>query len=285
MSKPRVEIIKALRIRNINPADIVIADTKTNNTVAIKYKGKALVIETPFLIVNSELKKTLFPDICQLDTLFSGESRSSVNRWYKFIEDVETRISEQVSSKGASWFTHNNVINKSLIRDLNGNPNDNFIKWAINMNKCSFVNVNKNPYDVSNLRIDDLIKLIVEFREIWINGTSYGLAVNVRKVMVKPHVDKIINDYDFNQSDSESSIDGDGESVQDIISVLSTEQKPGKSHEGQRFIPVNGHNSPNREKYYDSTFDTQDFFKYDKNYDNNEDDILSELDINDIMKN
>lgn len=219
------QVIKAQKISDIKITDIVIGSKKTNKTVPITYNGKSkmLVCQTPFLEVKGDLRKTPYPNIYQLDTLFKGDGKLKIHELYQFIEKLETHISEQVMNNGSQWFTQKNIIIKSLIRELDAEKEVYFIKWPINLETNIFVDENKNSFNPSNLKEKDLVKLIIEISNLWVDENQCGLAAHVQKILVKPYSEKLQNEYIFDETDSESAGD---EKENNIISLLATEQKP-----------------------------------------------------------
>lgn len=217
------EVVKALRIPNIIIANITIDNKNANNKVPIKYAGNSLVFQTPFLQICSCLRKTAFPNIHLLETTFKGDSDDKINQWFQFIENIEDHVSSLVTNVGTSWFAQQDVNIKSLIRDLDPSCNTHFIKWPINLENNIFIDEYKQPFDYTKLKVDDRIKMIIEVSDLWINENVCGLAVIVQKILVKPYIQKICNDYIFEESDSDCDHD---ENEENIISLLATEQKP-----------------------------------------------------------
>ncbi len=217
------EVIKALRLSDINIEEVIIGTKKTNKTVPISFKGKPLVFQTPFLEVKGALKKTPYPNIYQLDTLFKGDSKQKIHQWYQFLENLETHISNQVVNNGSTWFTQEDVNIKSLIRELDSVKEIYFMKWPIDLSTNIFIDEQKKTFNPSDLKDKDCIKLIVEISYLWISENNCGLAVIVQKILVKPFSEKIQSEYIFEDTDSEASDIDDNEN--NIISLLATEQK------------------------------------------------------------
>lgn len=222
------QVIKASKIGDIIIDEIIMAPKKIKNKVSITLNGKSPVIQTPFLQITGTLRKTPVPHIYQIDTLFRGDSDKKMNQWYEFIENLETHITNHIMSIGTSWFTEKNVIIKSLIRENDNDSNIHFIKWPICLADNMFIDENKKPFDPSEIKDKDLIKLIIEISDLWVQENQCGLAVIVQKVLVKPHVEKIESEYIFDDSDSSVSY-SDDDNKSNIISLLATEQKKSSS--------------------------------------------------------
>jgi len=226
------QVIKAQKISDIKVSDIIVSNKKTGKTVPITYSDTTLVCQTPFLEVKGELIKTPYPNIYQVDTLFKGDSKQKIHKWYQFIENLETHISEQVMNNGSKWFTRKDVVIKSLIRELEAEKGVYFIKWPIDLQTNIFVDEQKNQFNPINLKDKDLIKLIIEVSYLWIDENQCGLAIVVHKILVRPFIEKLQSEYIFDDTDSESDSLGD-EKDNKIISLFATEQKPKTQNTGQ----------------------------------------------------
>lgn len=212
--------LKALRISELKVNDISIGDKKIDKTVPIKFKNGPIVFQTPFLEVIDGIRKTNFPEIFVIDTLFKGTSKHKIHQFYQFIEALETHISTLVEKNGTKWFDEKNVILKSLIRELENNNKLCFTKWPFELKNIIFIGENKEPFNHNEIKKGDAIRLIVEIPNLWVDKTQFGLAVVVKKIMVKPYCPK--SEYDFNE---DSDNDAGETANDDIISLLATEQK------------------------------------------------------------
>lgn len=218
--------VKALNITDINISEINISTKKTNNKVPITLRNKSLIFQTPYLEVTGQLRKTPYPNIYQLDTLFKGESNKKIQQWYQFLENLETHITSQIVNYGSKWFTKKNAIIKSLIRESE-QKGSYFVKWVIDFQTNIFIDENKNEFDPNNLKERDLVKMIVKISDLWVQENQCGLAVFVQKVMVKPFVEQIPDEYVFgSDEESEDNSDDFDDKEDNIISLLATEQKP-----------------------------------------------------------
>lgn len=219
----RKEVIKASKISQINVEEILIGTKKMNKKVSIRYHEKPLVIQTPFLEIMGPLKKTIHPNIYQMETLFSGDTKNRIREWYEFIENIENNISTQVINNGTKWFTSKNIEIKSLIREHDVQPGTFFIRWLIKLETNIFVDDTKKQFNPFDLKAKDLVKLIAEIPDIWINENQCGLAVLVQKVMVMSLQEKTQNEYVFSETDSDETDETDKDN--NIITLLATEQK------------------------------------------------------------
>lgn len=241
-----IDIIKALRISDIDMHDITIGTKKTNKTVPISINGKPLVFQTPFLKVVGTLKKTQHPTIFQLDTLFEGDTQHKNKSWFQFVENLESRICDLIINNNVNWFTQNDVNIKSLIREYNHDDGTFYIKWPISLKENIFLDEDKKQFDPSCLKDKDCVKLIIEISYLWVTDNNCGLAAIVQKVLVKPYIEKITNEYVFDDSESEESDIDDNNN--NIISLLATEQKIINGEKNQQDDFNTGLEMRNREK-------------------------------------
>lgn len=216
------EIIKALRISDVDVKQISIGEKK-DNKIPVFYKGKSLVFQTPFLEVKESLRKTTSNHIYQLDTFLTADTIIKNNYCLEFLETLETVLSAEVAEKGTHWFNGDEINLKTLIREIE--PTDSksvyHIKWPVNLKLKIFVDETKNAYNSVNLKPKDLVKMIVEIAGLWVIGNDFGLVTVVHKIMVKPHVEKLRSEYIFN--DEEVVNINDDENT--ICSMLATDKR------------------------------------------------------------
>lgn len=220
MSQQTEDVIRALRISDINIQDVVVGPKKRGSKTVLKYNNKPLIFQIPFLEVRGGLRETVHPGLYQLDTMFKGDSKTKIQQFVDFIENIENEIVEQVSNVGTEWFESDTINIKSLIRETENN--DLFIRWTIHVKQGIFIDENRNDIDPHSIKPHDRVKLIVEIAGLWISTNTFGIIIIVQKALVKQYVPKIQSDYMF-----EDSPDSDVESEDNkdnIISLLATEQ-------------------------------------------------------------
>lgn len=222
------QTIKATRLSNINIQDIILNAKKNNKYCSLKYKNRPLILQTPYLKVKDAVRKTNHDNLCIIDTLMETYPITNAIKWSKFIDDLESHISNQVSLIGKSWFNQNNIIFKSLIKT--NDENIQYIKWPINLAKTIIVDENKNSILPTSIKAGDYLKFIIEFSNIWIDDNKFGLAIVVHKILLK---DIIENDYVFDDSDDETENIG---CESDIMSLLVTEKNKESPKKGSNNI-------------------------------------------------
>ena len=228
------EIIKALRISDVNIDDITMLDIKQNRIIPILYQQKkSLIFQTPFLEIQDVVSKTRHPDINQFITLFAGDTKKRIDNFFHFIEDIEIHIKNHAPQTGNKWFTQKDVTLTSLIRELdNGDP---YIKWPFDITTSIFVDENKQPFNFKDIKKKDCVKIIVELSNLWIDKNQCGLAVAIQKVLVKQHQEKIQSEYVFDDDESDSDIENE-EQTKKIISLFATEQKPHSLSKKSKYV-------------------------------------------------
>lgn len=204
--------VKANRLVDLD-LDLLTIDgnLNANGNINIRYDHNNLVFQTPYMNVYGDLRQTSFEGVYQLDTLFTGDTSSKNRMFFDFIEQLEAKLTDYIARHGSGWFDNNCVNIKSLIRE--SSENNYYIKWPIYLNKDIFVDENRRKISPDNITKSTCVKLIVEIPGIWRKSSECGLALVVRKVLVKQRY----SDYEFNLSDEHSD-------NQDIISFLATEQ-------------------------------------------------------------
>jgi hypothetical protein len=224
-------IIKALRIKDVNINDITVANIKQNRIVPILYKQKkSLIFQTPYLSIADPVVKTRHEGVNQFITLFGGDTPRRIMNFYNFIENIETRLTNYALKEASKWFTQKDIILTSLIKEQDKSTSKNpsnlenlYIKWPFDIENTAFVDEYKKPFDYTNLKKGDQIKLIVELSNLWIDKNQFGLVTSVQKVLVKSVQEKIQSEYIFDEEETDS---GDNEQTDRIISLFATETKP-----------------------------------------------------------
>lgn len=219
--------VMALKISNIKIEDVTIDIKKIGKTVPISLSNKPFIFQTPFLEIMGELEDTSYPNIYQLRTLFKGDSTKKIDKWYNFIENLETHIIKQLTDNGAKIFSQKNIVFKPFIRVLDPVAGTSYIKWSIDLQNNVFVDEYKESFSHDNLKQKDFVKIIAEVPYLWIQGNQCGLAIIVQKVLVKPYIEKLPNEYIFNDESSSEDmvVNENGNKAINIISLMATEQK------------------------------------------------------------
>jgi hypothetical protein len=217
------QIIKAMKITDINISNVSISTVKNNKVIPVRLNDEPLIFQTPYLEVADRLRKTTYPTIYQLDTLFKGDSKNKITNFFKFIENLETHICSLIEKNVSELFMQKNIILKTLIHEMSSDKNNYYIEWPICLSTNRFVDDHRLPFDPNNLKNKDLVRFIVEISNLWINNNQFGLAIVVQKINVKPFQVKIEHEYLF---DDDTDSDNDYEDVAtELISLLATNKK------------------------------------------------------------
>ena len=241
------ETIKASRIIDIDFKKINIGEKKYNRA-NINYDGNNMIFQTPFLEVLTKMEKTKITNIYDITTLFRGDNDNKILAWLKFIENFEDYIIEQIEKNANVWFDKEEISLKTLIKcDEYG---QNYIKWPVSLKKCIFIDENGNGINYNEIAEGDNIKFIVEIPYMWINNNMCGIAVMIRKMMIK----KKSNNYNYEFDLSENS---ESEEENNIISILATEKKKCFIEPSNDILNIDDFISDNNNVYKPNNFDSE----------------------------
>jgi hypothetical protein len=223
-SASQINIIKALRVSEINISDIELGN-KHDKKAKLSIKNKLIIMQTPLLEVDTIPILTNCSDVYEFTTLLTGRSQRKIKRFSKFTEDFESHIFNIIKEKYNTWFKENKIDYKPLIREKKDGTL--FIKWIFDKSITPCIDKNNNEFDISKIKIRDQIQFIIELSYLWINTNQFGIVVTVHKMRVYEFNEPIVNEYEFNNSESISKSDSDDE-AEDMISLLATETKSNK---------------------------------------------------------
>ena len=191
---------KATSFYKINMVDINVKKPQKNKIIPLIYNNDELVFKTPyFKMPNDGFQKTKFPDISQLSIEF--ENKTKINKFLKFIDELEEHISKLIIDNGSKWFTQKNIILRSFIKNFNDNKTG--IMLPVNNNECLIHDTDDNSMYYDDIDKTDLIKFIIKVPHLWINNNQFGLVVIIDKILVKHTIVPQDVEYIFG-TDSES---------------------------------------------------------------------------------
>lgn len=228
-SSQTIQIIKAQRISNIIVTDINLGKLSKKKIVPLTYNDNLLVFQTPFLEAISAFEKTEYPNIYLVELKFKGDTKDKINEFFKFLEKVEDRIEDLVKDPSRNLFTKNNATFKSVIREQ-PNTSSYYMKFLIKYESVDdIVDLNGHSLKITDLKIGDKVRLILELSNLWIDKEQFGLSAVIKKSMIKPHVEKTKTEYVFDQ-DSEVNMDDfeleNNDDDDTMISLIATDKKP-----------------------------------------------------------
>jgi hypothetical protein len=208
---------------------------RSGQVIPLFYKGKNLVFQTPYLHVLSTMEKTSYKNVSEMTTLFSGDSTNKLEQWFKFIDDMEKQIVDNIKKNGHKWFSGGNVTLKSLAKTLNGDQKSFYTRWPVDTTKNIAVGPDRRPFNTNTMRQGDYVKMIVECPNYWIRGNEIGITVVVKKIMVRPTPSD--DEYDFDDNQTEGlPIDSKNDNIINILSQA-TERPPSSSYTRPSNIP------------------------------------------------
>lgn len=212
--------IKALRICHIDVNKILLDfDGKKRKIIPLFYGQTDLIFQTPFMIIDSSANET--SNVHCITTLLKGDSKSKMQAFYKFIDELENVVMDQLEDHNNTLPDPINMTFRSFIRGSEEMDIGEHIKWPIIVDGDNiFVDEEGSSLNHASISSGDKAKLIVKISGLWIMNDACGLMININKVMIKKFEEQTsTNQYSFEESSSD---DADNNS---IISVLETDQQ------------------------------------------------------------
>jgi hypothetical protein len=214
--------MKALPISKINHNKFYFSDRLKKGKLSILYDNTIFNFQSPFMIVKDELSfnniNTDIAGIGSMDTHFKGESKRKINNFYSFIDTFEENMVEHMKSNSIlKYFKEKGIFIKSMIRGTGTSVDNLYIRWLIDTNKTIFIDEsNDKLIDPSSIKKGDMIRNIVEIKDIWIREKQFGFYPIVKKVLVR----FVTSEYSFDE-ESDASANEDK-----LIDLIATEQRP-----------------------------------------------------------
>lgn len=250
-------ISKAIRINKLKLKKISFQSHKKNK-IPISYDDKPLVIQTPFMPIIDAVGQTHIENMYQMITHIDTENKD-IKSFAETIDQLEEKAIKHVTTTGKKLFDSSDVSFIALIRE-NKDQSIPSIKWLFNNSDIDFVDEERNPFDMSKIDSNYLIKLIVEIPHIWIKpkDRQFGLASIAVKgclklkpqTITKPRIQSS-QKYDFDNSSSSSSVSDD------MTSLYATESiKPNRNYSLNN--KTHDHKSKHQSQLHISTSDGSD---------------------------
>lgn len=204
------------KIEDIKFDNIVYKSKKSNSkktVVFLKYKKKNnlknLVIQTPTLF-NISSANTTNSKHFDLDIPLHGKRSDKVDKFVKFIKDLDKKIILDAKINSASWF--NNIESEEMNYQETIRPTDDkrfsngLIRVKIIKNDDFQTMLQLNNQE--NINVEDIptnswVKMILEIKAVWINNNGLGLFI---KPILISFIPIEIKKYKFLE-DSEDEVD------------------------------------------------------------------------------
>jgi hypothetical protein len=192
-----------LKTSNIDFTNIVYPKSRSNQNkkiILIKYNDKNFVFQTPTLI-NVSISE-FANGYAELEVALQGKEKEQekVNKFIKFLNDLEDKIKLDAQHNAISWFNINNsqTINfQKIIRESDNYSNGTIkIKIIKNNDFKTLLQLNNNKkIDIESIPSNSYCKMILECYAIWINSNNdFGLFF--RPVLVS-FLPKEVYNYKF----------------------------------------------------------------------------------------
>ena len=205
-----------LKISSIDFTKIVYPKFRSNQNkkiVLIKYndknKLKNFVFQTPTLLNLSVSDFT--NGYAELEVALHGKEKGKVNKFIKFLNDLEDKVKLDAQNNATSWFqiSDNQTINfQKIIRESDDYSNGTIkIKIIKNNDFETMLQLNNNKrLDINSIPEDSWSKMILECYAIWINSNNdFGLFFRPILVSFSP---KDTYNYKFlEDSDEDNELD------------------------------------------------------------------------------
>jgi len=206
-----------LNINNIDLSNIVYTKHRSNNNkkiILIKYKRdnelQNFVFQTPTLL--NLFKADELQHYSEIEIALSGKKDSKIQRFLKFLNNLEEKIKKDAVKQSSTWFDINknndSVTFQKSIRDSD-NYDNGTIKFKI-FNKGDLqtrLQIKNTNINVSEIPENSECKMILECYAIWINGNNeFGILLRPILISFKP---KVYNYKFIQDSEDESGNESD----------------------------------------------------------------------------
>lgn len=198
---------------------IVYPKTKNGESkklVLIKYneksKMKNFVFQTPTLL--NLFKPELNGNYADIEIRLVGKEQNKVNKFKKFLNDLEDKIKTDAQYYGSSWFNlenDNQTINFQKIVRYSDKHSEGTIKVKIIKNNDfeTILQLNNNKrIGVGDVSEDTWCKMILECYGIWINtNNDFGIFFRPILISFTPKEIKVYNYQFHEESDEDNDVD------------------------------------------------------------------------------
>ncbi len=214
-----MNIQEPLRTNNIEFNKIVYPKTKNGETkklILIKYNDKSklknFVFQTPTLL--NLFKPELNGNYADIEIALVGKEKNKVNKFIKFLNDLENKIKSDAQCYASSWFNlenDNQTINfQKIVRDSD-QFSEGTIKLKIIKNNDfeSILQLNNNKrISISSIPEDSWCKMILECYGVWINtNNDFGIFFRPILISFTPKEKEVYNYKFIDDSDEDNDID------------------------------------------------------------------------------
>lgn len=241
-----------LKISNIELNKIVYPKSRANQNkkiILLKYneKGKLknFVFQTPTLL--NLFKPQLSEGFAEVELALVGKEKSKINKFIKFLNDLENKIKADAQYNGSNWFNldnSNQTINfQKVIRESDEFTNGTIkIKLIKNNDFETILQLNNNKrinYDA--VPEDSWCKMILECYAIWVNANNdFGIFFRPVLVSFTPKEKEVYNYKFVDDSEEENDFDvPDTEINNNIFMKIDTQQNKYKNADSTSQLDFN----------------------------------------------
>ncbi len=178
------------KIEDIDFDNIVYKSIKSNSkktVVFLRYKKKNtlknLVVQTPtFFNINSAVSNN--SNHYDLDIPLHGKKQDKVNKFIKFLRDLDKKIIMDARINSSSWFNQFDTEEMNYQETIRTSDDKRFTNGMIRMKiirNSDFQTLlqlnNQTNIDVDEIPSNSWVKMILEIQAVWINSNGFGLFV------------------------------------------------------------------------------------------------------------
>lgn len=235
-----------LRTSSIDFNKIVYPKTKNGGTkklVVVKYNEKSklknFVFQTPTLL--NLFKPELNGNYADVEIALVGKEKNKVNKFKKFLNELENKIKEDAQYHAASWFNldvDEPTINfQKIVRDSE-KFSEGTIKLKIIKNNDfeTVLQLNNNKrIGVNNVPEDSWCKMILECYGVWINpNNDFGIFFRPILISFTPKEKEVYNYKFLEDSDEDNDVEiPDTEVNHNIFMKIESSTNPNIKNRGQ----------------------------------------------------
>jgi len=193
-----------------------------------KNKLKNFVFQTPTLLNINKPEKNNAKGYSEIELAFIGKEQTKVNRFIKFLNDLEMKLKNDAIYNAATWFNlkgDNDMINfQKIVRESSEYKNGTFkLKILKNADFETILQLdNSKKIKLQDIPENSWCKMILEVYAVWINSNN-DFGIFLRPVLISFTPREEVYNYRFIESDEEDDDIPDTEINDNVFVKLDTD--------------------------------------------------------------